>query len=98
MKKRVRKVQRFAIIERLSGAVRNVVVKHDTVRAVRQPVTERVAAYTAQNGGDWLTPRQARRLRLKGQASSTPVRGRVPGAGVPTLVRTGLDWPASTSD
>jgi hypothetical protein len=96
MKKRVRKVQRFSIMEKMTGALRNVVVRHDTVRPVKQPVIERVAAYTAQNGGDWLTPRQARRLRLKGQATSTPVRGRAPGAGVPTLVRSGLDWDPST--
>ena len=76
MKKRVRKVQRFKIIDWTTGAIRNMVVKHDHVVPVRTMVSEREANYTKQNGGDWLTPRQARRIRLKGGATSTPVWGR----------------------
>lgn len=75
MKRRVRKVQRFSIIE-ITGRIRDIVVKHDDVRPVRTMVAERITAYTKQNGGAWLTPAQARRVRLKGGASSTPVRGR----------------------
>lgn len=75
MKKRVRKTQRLTLWDRVKGQFKEVVVKHDVTRAVRMDGVTRGANYVNQNGGEWLTPRQAKRMRLKGQVSSIQTRG-----------------------
>lgn len=74
MKKRVRKTQKVTIMERVTGAIHTFTIKHDDTRPVRMLAPARLDAYTKQNGGQWLTPRQAKRMRLKGQPTATPVR------------------------
>lgn len=79
MRKRVRKTQRLWITDAI-GALREIVIKHDAVRPVAMPTEARLAAYVAQNGSPRLTPRQAKRLRLKGsrtaRAGALPVADR----------------------